>query len=130
MKTRDSSLPRRQEPNQIKQLGSRLRGRDGFFEAPDDDLGLTLVMGTTGFIGRRLMRAGDRALSRNAGGHDAEVFGDLHDPALLLAACRGVDTVFHCACYAHAFASADPDAHRRINFDAPATWSRLQLRRA
>lgn len=32
-------------------------------------------------------------------------------------ACDGVDTVFHCAGYAHAFASSDPDTHWRINFE-------------
>lgn len=121
----------------------------------DDDLGLTLVTGATGFIGRRLLRAGDRALSRNVESHGAEerlekqiiprppapaeegkskawtpayerisscskcpvVHGDLLDPVSLLAACQGIDTVFHCAGYAHAFLSADPDAHRRINFE-------------
>lgn len=83
----------------------------------DDDLGWTLVTGATGFIGRRLLRPGDRALSRHASGRDTEVFGNLLDPASLHAACRGVDTVLHCAGYAHAFASATPDAHRRINFE-------------
>lgn len=45
------------------------------------------------------------------------VAGDLLDPASLHMACEGVETVFHCAGYAHAFASSDPDAHWRINFE-------------
>jgi UDP-glucose 4-epimerase len=82
-----------------------------------DSPGLRLVTGATGFIGRRFLRAGDRALSRNAMNQGVTVYGDLLDPASLLAACRGVDTIFHCAGYAHAFVETDPDAHRRINFD-------------
>lgn len=83
----------------------------------DDDLGLTLVTGATGFIGRRLLRAGDRALSRSPETRGATVYGDLLDPASLHVACQGVETVYHCAGYAHAFASTNPDAHRRINFE-------------
>ena len=45
------------------------------------------------------------------------VAGDLLDPASLAVACEGIETVFHCAGYAHAFASSDPDAHWRINFE-------------
>ncbi len=45
------------------------------------------------------------------------VCGDLLDPTSLVAACQGIETVFHCAGYAHAFASSDPDAHWRINFE-------------
>lgn len=45
------------------------------------------------------------------------VRGDLLDPASLATACKGIDTVFHCAGYAHAFASSDPDVHWRINFE-------------
>lgn len=77
----------------------------------------TLVTGASGFIGRRLLRPCDRALVRAAGGLPNAVVGDLLDPASLAAACRGVDTVFHCAGYAHAFASASPDAHWRINHE-------------
>ncbi len=47
----------------------------------DDSLGLTLVTGGTGFIGRRYLRAGDRALSRNSENRGATVCGDLLDPA-------------------------------------------------
>lgn len=77
----------------------------------------TLVTGATGFIGRRLLQPGDRALVRSASGLPGAAIGDLSDPASLSAACEGVDTVFHCAGYAHAFASSDPDAHWRINFE-------------
>jgi nucleoside-diphosphate-sugar epimerase len=47
---------------------------------------------------------------------DASV-GDLLEPDSLVSACSGVESVFHCAGYAHAFASSDPDAHWRINFE-------------
>jgi nucleoside-diphosphate-sugar epimerase len=76
-----------------------------------------LVTGATGFIGRRLRLSGARALVRRAEGLPDEVVGDLLDPASLAAACEGIESVFHCAGYAHAFASSDPDIHWRINFE-------------
>lgn len=45
------------------------------------------------------------------------VVGDLLDLLSLHAACEGMECVFHCAGYAHAFTSSDPDAHWRINFE-------------
>lgn len=77
---------------------------------------LNLVVGASGFIGRHLLAGGDRALARAPGVIPGAVIGDLLDPASLHAACSGVDCIFHCAGYAHAFASSDPDAHWRINF--------------
>ena len=76
----------------------------------------TLVTGGSGFIGQRLRRAGERVLVRHGDMPDA-IRGDLLDPLSLDAACRGVETVFHCAGYAHAFNSSDPDAHWRINYE-------------
>lgn len=77
----------------------------------------TLVTGATGFIGRRLLRPGDRALVRGPAGLENEVICSLDDPASLALACEDVATVFHCAGFAHAHASADPDVHWRINFE-------------
>ncbi len=76
-----------------------------------------LITGATGFIGRRLIQPGERALVRSSGDLSNAVIGDLSDPASLAAACDGIDTVFHCAGYAHAFASTNPDVHWRINFE-------------
>jgi len=76
-----------------------------------------LVTGATGFIGARLLKAGDRALVRNATAVPGAVVGDLLDFKLLAAACKDIETIFHCAGYAHAFSSSDPDAHWRINFE-------------
>jgi len=45
------------------------------------------------------------------------VGGDLLDPTSLRAACDGIERVLHCAGYAHAFSSSDPDAHWRVNFE-------------
>ena len=77
----------------------------------------TLITGATGFIGRRLLRPGDRALARHAGAMPGVVVGDLLDPASLGAACAGIDCIFHCAGYAHAFSSSDPELHWRVNFE-------------
>lgn len=77
----------------------------------------TLITGATGFIGRRLLQPSDCALVRLASDLPGAVIGDLLDPASLSTACAGIDTVFHCAGYAHAFTSSDPDAHWRINFE-------------
>lgn len=77
----------------------------------------TLITGATGFIGRRLMRTGDRALVRIAGSLPGSTNGDLLDRASLRMACEGIDCIFHCAGYAHAFSTSDADAHWRINFE-------------
>lgn len=79
--------------------------------------GTALIVGATGFIGARLRQPGDRALVRAAGSLPDAVVGDLFDPPSLVSACTGIDTVFHCAGYAHAFSSSDPDAHWRVNFE-------------
>lgn len=76
-----------------------------------------LVTGATGFIGRRLRRRDERALVRVGQGWAGEVVGDLLDPTSLARACEGIKTIFHCAGYAHAFASSDRDVHWRVNFD-------------
>ena len=76
-----------------------------------------LITGASGFIGRRLLRAGDRALVRSTGTMPGAVEGDLLAPASLRMACEGIECIFHCAGYAHAFVSSNPDAHWRINFE-------------
>jgi UDP-glucose 4-epimerase len=76
-----------------------------------------LVTGANGFIGRRLLRPSDRALLRVASSTQNAVVGDLLDPSSLFVACTGIETIFHCAGYAHSFVSSDPGAHWRINFE-------------
>lgn len=81
-----------------------------------------LVTGASGFVGGRLLaalgREGDvRALVRRVDAMPGAAVGDLLDPASLRAACEGVECVFHCAGYAHAFSSSDPDTHWRVNFE-------------
>lgn len=76
-----------------------------------------LIAGASGFIGRRLLRQGDRALVRRPAGLENEVVVALDDAVSLAFACEGIRTIFHCAGYAHAFSSSDPDAHWRINFE-------------
>lgn len=77
----------------------------------------TLITGASGFIGQRLLRQRDRALVRSSNGLPNTVAGDLLNPPSLSVACQGIDTIFHCAGYAHAFNSSDSDAHWRINFE-------------
>jgi UDP-glucose 4-epimerase len=78
---------------------------------------VTLVTGASGFIGRRLIQDGHRALVRHPTGSANEVVGDLTDLPTLERACHGVDTIFHCAGHAHAFSSSDLQMHRDVNFE-------------
>lgn len=80
-------------------------------------MGLSLVTGASGFIGGRLLAEGDRALLRHAAATPGSMVGDLLALESLAEACKGVECVFHCAGYAHAFSSSDPDVHWRINFE-------------
>jgi UDP-glucose 4-epimerase len=77
----------------------------------------SLVTGANGFIGRRLITPSDKGLMRQVSKLSNVVYGDLLDPTSLAAACQGCETIFHCAGYAHAFTSSDPNAHWRINFE-------------
>lgn len=74
-----------------------------------------LVVGATGFIGRRLLRPWHRALVRKAGSLPNAVVGDLDDVASLARACEGMSTVFHCAGISDA-QLADAELHWRINY--------------
>lgn len=56
-------------------------------------------------------------LVRQAGVAESEVVGDLLVPVSLAKACAGVGTVFHCAGYAHALSSSDPNEHWHSNFE-------------
>jgi len=77
---------------------------------------ITLVTGATGFIGRRLMQPGHRALVRRAAGFTNEVIGDLRDRRSLENACRGVEVIFHCAGHAHAHGSGSDEIHHDVNY--------------
>lgn len=75
----------------------------------------TLITGATGFIGRRLVRPGDRALVRRPAGFQNEVVGDVLDPVSLARACERVETIFHCAGLADALVEAE--AQWRVNVE-------------
>lgn len=77
----------------------------------------SLITGANGFIGRRLVQPGDRGLMRNLTALPSSVRGDLLDFSSLASACEGTETIFHCAGYAHALSSSDPDVHWRINYE-------------
>jgi UDP-glucose 4-epimerase len=77
----------------------------------------TLVTGATGFIGSRLLQRGDLALVRTGIQARGAKVGNILDPVSLSVACEGVDTIFHCAGYAHTFSGTDPNAHWRINYE-------------
>lgn len=87
---------------------------------------MDLITGATGFIGQHLwgaLRAGGRecrVVVRKPVATENSVVADLADKNALTAACSGVERVFHCAGYAHAFSSCsadDADQHWRINFE-------------
>lgn len=87
---------------------------------------MNLVMGSSGFIGARLVAALQadrlpvRCAWRQRGGDAMQVAADLSDPSSLLSVCQGVESVYHCAGYAHAFgslAAAEADRHWRVNFE-------------
>ncbi len=77
----------------------------------------SLIVGANGFIGRRLFQPGDRGMVRRIVAAPSTVCGDLLDFSSLVEACQGIETVFHCAGYAHAFSSSDPNVHHQINYE-------------
>ena len=86
----------------------------------------TLVSGATGFIGARLLSSlrADGIACRAFGRHPAvevpSLVGDLSDKSALAKACTEVESVFHCAGYAHAFSSLGDDdegLHWKVNFE-------------
>lgn len=85
-----------------------------------------LITGSTGFVGRRVLaeltRRGSlcHSLVRCEGGGTDTIRADLADKPALTAACDGIESVFHCAGYAHAFSSFSGDdaaMHWRVNFE-------------
>lgn len=89
-------------------------------------LEVILISGSTGFVGRRFLSTvlADglpcRTLVRQPVSDAGAFIADLADKNALTAACSGIERVFHCAGYAHAFSSfSDDDAaqHWRINFE-------------
>lgn len=87
---------------------------------------MNLVSGATGFIAQRLFRSLREAglpcvgLARSGIVGAAMRIADLADKSALTAACTGMDRVFHCAGYAHAFSSLSGDdsaLHWQINFE-------------
>lgn len=85
-----------------------------------------LISGASGFIGQRLLRClaaeglACRGLGRRQIPGQAHVVADLLDKEALALACASIETIFHCAGYAHAFASlsgTDADQHWRVNFE-------------
>jgi len=85
-----------------------------------------LVSGSSGFIGWRLTAALQRdalplrRLVRKAGTDASAIVADLADSSALFSVCDGVECVFHCAGYAHAFSSLSGDdsaRHWAVNFE-------------
>lgn len=92
-----------------------------------------LVTGGRGFIGRRLVQTlrvdgvNVRVLTRSKAHQPDEIEGDLSDPSALARACAGVDIVFHCAGYAHAFSASGADESRLhwvINYEGSVNIAR------
>jgi UDP-glucose 4-epimerase len=77
---------------------------------------ITLVTGSTGFIGGQLIRPGDRALVRRYSGKHNEILGDICQPETLRDACRGVRSIFHCAGIAHIKNARNNNLTNNVNF--------------
>ena len=87
---------------------------------------MILISGASGFIGGRLFRALSsegihcRTLSRKPAAGENAFVASLSDKVALADACAGVNCVFHCAGYAHAFASlssVNDVLHWKVNFE-------------
>jgi UDP-glucose 4-epimerase len=87
---------------------------------------MDLITGATGFIGRHLAKLlldsakNCRLLTRHHQDIDNSCVADLADPLGVLTACSGIERVFHCAGYAHAFSSLsgnDNEPHWLVNFE-------------
>lgn len=87
---------------------------------------MILITGSGGFIGSRVAQCltaegrNVRRFVRCVSADGNEIVGDLVNPEALRIACEGVNTVFHCAGYAHAFSAHDEEESRRhwqINFE-------------
>ncbi|MBI1907532.1 MAG: NAD-dependent epimerase/dehydratase family protein [Rhodocyclales bacterium] len=90
-----------------------------------EECGRVLVTGAGGFIGGRLVDALVRAgvavspMFRMPVSADGACQADLLDPASLARACVGIDTVVHCAGYAHAHdvdEGTTRQRHHQVNF--------------
>ncbi len=79
------------------------------------ELGRVLVTGANGFIGSRLSHGATRGLVRQRLRANQFV-GDLLEPQTLVGACADIDTIFHCAGYAHAASGSNEDLHWQVNF--------------
>ncbi len=75
----------------------------------------TLVTGASGFIGGRLLKAGRIPMYRQLRPGVMRQ-ADLLDPASLCRACEGMQAVFHCAGYAHAFLDSSAELHHAVNY--------------
>lgn len=80
-------------------------------------IGKALVTGANGFIGRKLCGDNHIGMVRVLPHMDGFIQGDLLDLNSLVSACRGIDVIYHCAGYAHAFKKSDPLIHWKINFE-------------
>ena len=87
---------------------------------------MDLISGGHGFIGSRLVKSlmsdlgACRCIVRKSSSEAGATIADLADSLSLAEACIGVDRVFHCAGYAHAFAALSGDdvaQHWEINFE-------------
>jgi len=84
------------------------------------------VTGCTGFVGSRLGSALNDSgavwvgISRRLAAYPVRLVSDFGDFSALTATVEGVDTIFHCAGYAHAFSSLSGDdaaLHWQVNFE-------------
>jgi nucleoside-diphosphate-sugar epimerase len=75
-----------------------------------------LITGASGFIGSRLSSPGDRLFLRRAKGVvENEYVGDLNVPESISKACKNIETIYHCAGFAHEGTQLDSETHYQVN---------------
>ena len=76
----------------------------------------SLITGSSGFIGGKILQPKDRAFVRRPSGLANECLGDISDIRSLERACAGIEQVVHCAGYCHDYRGSSAERHHEVNY--------------